>query len=215
MGFIYSAVFGATFHSANHRHKRSLQKPIERFVVLGIIVIIASGLFLVGETPAQEPTASGGAIEQGSLAQTGAIGRKSDGDLRLDHLVAEVDRLKQESTALRQAKVAAEARLSEQTRAHREQGELMAVIQQELFRAMDEIERLNKHGAALAEKAAARERERTAALRRELLASQREVQHLRAGHAKQAQIGSDVRGTDTTFTNGSVTSPRDLHQIDR
>src|SRR5918997_1046493 len=177
MGFINRAVFGATFHSANHRHKRSSQKPIKHVAVLGIVVIIASGLFLVGETPAQEPTSSGGAIEQGSLAQTGAIGRKSDGDLGLD-LVAEVERLKQESTALRQAKVAAEARLSEQTRAHREQGELMAVIQQELFRAMDEIERLNKHGAALAEKAVARERERTAALRRELLASQREGQHL-------------------------------------
>jgi hypothetical protein len=101
-------------------------------------------------------------------------------------LAAELDRLKQETTALRQAKATAETRLAEQTRAQREERELMAVLQQELFRAMDEVERLKKVDTAVAEKAVARERERVAALGRELQASQREVRRLRTALANQA-----------------------------
>jgi hypothetical protein len=152
-------------------------------------------------TPAPDLSAVAGkaAAEEAHLCQLEVTARKSEVDLQRDLLATEVERLKQESTALRQAKAAAESALSRTDARAREERELMAVIQQELFRATDEIERLKKHSTALAEKAAARER----ALRRELQASQRQVQHLRAG---LAQTGSLARGADKIQSGYSMSS---------
>jgi hypothetical protein len=186
-----------------------MQKHIGR-VVVGAVVAIVSGLFLGRGAPAQElSVVRSTTAEQAPRAEV--IARTSEIDLQRDReLAAEVERLKQESAALRQAKAGAEARLSEQTRAHREDRELLAVIQQELFRALDEIEQLKKHSTAGAEK----ERESAAALRRELQATQRQVRQLRAGLAKQAQPGSQARADNIQSGNAMGSQPEGRPQSD-
>jgi hypothetical protein len=111
----------------------------------------------------------------------------------LEH-AAEVARLKEESAMLRQAKVAAEARLVDQERALQEERESVAVLKQELLRAGEEIALL-KTQAPLSEQAVARERERTAAVKRELRAAQKEAQRLRA-RAQTTRNAARTRDAD-------------------